>query len=72
LGSCRFFWVSDEYVPTGDGKADNVIISQTFDPSSHFESATHDIIDMHVRATGAMPDLSGKVPEDLQNTDDQQ
>jgi Rab GDP dissociation inhibitor len=60
----EFFWVSDEYAPTQDGSKDNVFISHSFDASSHFESATEDIMNLHLRATGTPADLTAK-PEDI-------
>jgi len=62
----EFFWVSDLYAPTGDGSKDNIILSESYDASSHFESATEDILRMFERATGKPVDLSIKAdPEDL-------
>lgn len=62
----EFFWVQDTYTPTSNGEKDNIILSHSFDPSSHFESATTDIMDMYFRATGQPVDLSSKA-EDLGN-----
>jgi len=36
----KFFTVSDMYVPTGDGTKDNLFISSSFEPTSHFEAET--------------------------------
>jgi len=54
----EFFWVSERYVPTSDGSADNVIISQSLDATSHFETSTVDIESMYQRLTGKQLDLS--------------
>jgi len=63
----KFFWVSDLYAPTGDGSKDNVFISKSYDPSSHFESSTNDVLDLWKRLTGAALDLTISAdPEDLE------
>lgn len=36
----KFFTVSDMYVPTDDGTKDNIYVSSSFDPTSHFEGET--------------------------------
>ncbi|KAI0525914.1 rab GDP-dissociation inhibitor [Xylaria bambusicola] len=40
------------YEPIGDGKADNIFISKSYDATSHFETTTDDVKDIYHRATG--------------------
>jgi len=53
-----FFWVSDCYEPTGNGKADNVFISSSYDSTTHFESATKEVLDLYLRIMNKPIDLS--------------
>jgi len=62
----KFFWISDQYEATADGAKDNVFITSTYDASTHFESATREVIDMFSRLTGKALDLTISAdPEDL-------
>jgi len=40
------------YAPKGDGRADNVFISKSYDAESHFETTTDDVRDLYLRAEG--------------------
>jgi len=40
-------------VPKGDGRSDQVFISESFDPTSHFETAINDVLAIYSRITGA-------------------
>ncbi|KAK3324253.1 GDP dissociation inhibitor [Cercophora scortea] len=40
------------YEPLEDGSKDNIFISKSYDPSSHFESATDDVRDIYRRCAG--------------------
>ncbi|EMC93315.1 hypothetical protein BAUCODRAFT_37004 [Baudoinia panamericana UAMH 10762] len=40
------------YAPKGDGKADEVFLSKSYDASSHFETMTDDVRDIYRRAMG--------------------
>ncbi len=63
---CRFFWVTDLYVPREDGRADNVFICESLDATSHFETATADIMAVYERVTGNKLDLVVSAePKDL-------
>jgi len=53
-----FFWVSDSFVPTGDGSKDNVFITTTYDATTHFESATREVLRLYQLITGKALDLS--------------
>lgn len=66
----RFFWVSDLYEPTTDGTESNIFISHSYDPTTHFESATKEAIALYERITGHKVDLSiSAEPEDLADTE---
>lgn len=57
-GWLRFVKVYDVYSPTGDGTADNVFISKSYDPTTHFETTCTDVLDIFKRGTGAPFDFS--------------
>merc|ERR1711991_191821 len=59
----QFVIITDIYEPTDDGKESGVFISKSYDSTSHFDTATQDVIDIFTRVTGAPPDLTKK-PED--------
>ena len=44
--------ISQLYEPKESGAKDNVYISKSYDPSSHFESTTDDVKDIYKRVTG--------------------
>jgi len=60
-----FFWVSDTYEPTQDGSENNVFITASYDATSHFESATEEVLRLYKAMTGLDVDLT--VPADLEN-----
>eukprot|EP01006_Ploeotia_vitrea_P001797 TRINITY_DN105661_c0_g1_i1.p1 TRINITY_DN105661_c0_g1~~TRINITY_DN105661_c0_g1_i1.p1 ORF type:complete len:447 (+),score=279.75 TRINITY_DN105661_c0_g1_i1:140-1480(+) len=63
-----FFWTSDVYEPTGDGSKDGIFITKSYDETSHFETATEEVIALYKAITGEDLDLTAKAdPEDLQN-----
>lgn len=68
LGTVRekFITISDIYEPNSDF-SDNIFITRSMDPASHFESATEDVIRLYKKITGKDLDLTN-LPED---TDDQ-
>jgi len=55
-----FVMVSDAYVPLADGTKDKTFISQSFDATSHFETATEDVLSLYKRITGKNVDLEAK------------
>jgi Rab GDP dissociation inhibitor len=62
----QFFWVSDQYVPVSDGSKDNVFITSSYDATSHFETATTEVLDLYKRITGKDLDLAiSAEPDDL-------
>lgn len=54
----EFFCVSDLYAPLEDGTRDQVFISKSFDPQTHFEETCVDILDVYKRITGKDMDLT--------------
>ena len=44
--------MSDLYEPVSDGTDNNVFISASYDPSSHFESVCHSVKHMYQRIMG--------------------
>lgn len=53
-----FFSVRDLYEPLEDGKKDQVFISKSFDPETHFDKSCEDILDIYKRITGKDMDLT--------------
>lgn len=54
----KFFSVSDVYRPTDDGAKSQVFISQSYDPTSHFEETCADVLEIYKRGTGEEFDFS--------------
>jgi len=57
----QFIIVSDTFTPLSDGTKDKCFISTSFDATSHFETATTDVLDLYKRITGKEVDLESKV-----------
>lgn len=53
-----FVSVATLYDPLDDGKLNNLWITKSYDPSSHFEVASNDILDVYQRLTGEKLDLN--------------
>lgn len=51
------------YVPSSDVVKDNVFVTKSLDPQSHFESATDDVLSLYKKITGKDLDLVN-LPED--------
>jgi Rab GDP dissociation inhibitor len=67
----QFFWVADMYEPTSDGSKDGVYITTSYDPTTHFESATVEAISLYSRMTGNKVDLTiSAEPADLEDKSD--
>jgi len=47
-----FYDVYDMFAPASDGTKDKVFISESFDPTSHFETAISDVMNLYRRMTG--------------------
>lgn len=56
--------VSVQYEPVSDGKSDNLYISKSYDPQSHFELASEEVLEMYERITGEKLDLNIEPTED--------
>lgn len=61
---CRFTSQSPYYVPKPGSESDGVFVTQSYDATSHFETACLDIIDLYGRATGEPLELDKMVIED--------
>jgi Rab GDP dissociation inhibitor len=55
-----FYDMYDIQVPKDDGIASKCFISKGYDPTSHFESAITDVIEMYARITGKPLELNDK------------
>jgi len=60
----KFITISDHIVPNSTF-ADNIFITNTMDPTSHFESATDNVLELYKKITGKDLDLKN-LPEDDQ------
>ncbi len=63
--------VSDLYEPLEDGRKSNVFISNSYDATTHFETACDDILDVYERIMGVPFDFS-KVTRGLGQEDEEQ
>ncbi len=63
----RFTWVSNRYIPTDDGSADNVFVTSSLDASSHFENETTEVLKMFPLVSGGKQvDLTQKAEVNLE------
>jgi Rab GDP dissociation inhibitor len=46
------------YEPVDDGKKDNLFVTKSYDATSHFESATDEILEIYTRITGEKLDMN--------------
>lgn len=53
-----FVSVSPVFEPLESGKDNGVWITKSYDPSSHFEIASQDILDVYEKLTGEQLDLN--------------
>lgn len=53
------------YVPSSEDVRDNVFVTKSLDPQSHFESATEDVLSLYKKITGKELDLTN-LPEDTE------
>jgi len=58
----KFITISDHIVPASNF-SDNIFITNTMDPTSHFESATDNVLELYKKITGKDLDLKN-LPED--------
>ncbi|KAL1413328.1 Rab GDP dissociation inhibitor alpha [Vanrija albida] len=59
----KFVSITPLYEPTSDGSADNIFISKSFDPTSHFDSVVTDVNDLYQRVTGGPLELKKRDTE---------
>eukprot|EP00345_Euplotes_harpa_P017515 CAMPEP_0168340182 /NCGR_PEP_ID=MMETSP0213-20121227/13908_1 /TAXON_ID=151035 /ORGANISM="Euplotes harpa, Strain FSP1.4" /LENGTH=456 /DNA_ID=CAMNT_0008346363 /DNA_START=12 /DNA_END=1382 /DNA_ORIENTATION=+ len=54
----QFTMISDIYVPVHDGTDSNLYVTESYDPTSHFESASNDVLSIYKRIFGEDYDLT--------------
>jgi Rab GDP dissociation inhibitor len=54
----QFTMISDLYEPVHDGKDSNLFVTHSYDPTSHFESASEDVLSIYKRVFGEEYDLT--------------
>jgi Rab GDP dissociation inhibitor len=54
----QFTTISDLHVPVHDGTENNLYITESYDPTSHFESASNDVLSIYKRIYGEDYDLT--------------
>jgi Rab GDP dissociation inhibitor len=59
-----FVSVSTCYDPVADGKDNNLWITSSYDATSHFESASEDILQIYEKIVGEKLDLNIEPSED--------
>jgi len=52
------------YEPLADGKENNLWITSSYDATSHFESASEEILSIYESISGEKLDLNIEAPED--------
>mmetsp|Transcript_69744 Transcript_69744/g.130230 ORF Transcript_69744/g.130230 Transcript_69744/m.130230 type:complete len:456 (+) Transcript_69744:62-1429(+) len=60
----KFVSISEIRIPVDDGTKDQVFVSATYDPTSHFEDASKEVLAMYKTLTGTELDLSVLPSED--------
>ena len=59
-----FVSVSDLYEPVADGTENNLWVTSSYDATSHFESASIDVLNMYEKIVGEKLDLNIEPDED--------
>lgn len=59
-----FVSISTIYEPVDDGKRDNLFVTHSYDPTSHFEQASEEVLELYQRITGEKLDLNIEPTED--------
>eukprot|EP00744_Colponema_vietnamica_P033075 GILI01054116.1.p1 GENE.GILI01054116.1~~GILI01054116.1.p1 ORF type:complete len:108 (+),score=24.16 GILI01054116.1:41-325(+) len=63
-----FFWVSDMYTANNDPTQDGIFITTSYDATSHFESATEEVISLYQKITSEELNLTiSAEPDDLKD-----
>lgn len=60
----RFFWVQKQYIGVNDPDKDGCIIPNSFDSTTHFESATKEVLELYEKLSGKPLDLTTPVEDD--------
>lgn len=50
--------MSELYAPLEDGLRDNCFISESYDATSHFETAANNVLSLYERLTGTQLDMN--------------
>jgi Rab GDP dissociation inhibitor len=66
-----FVQTRDLYEPLEDGRKDQVFISKSFDPETHFDKSCEDILDIYKRITGKDMDLTPPKKEENNGNKDE-
>jgi len=53
-----FVSISNVHSPTDNGKKDNLYVTSSYDATSHFESASEDVLELYERIVGEKLDLN--------------
>jgi len=61
-----FVDVKPTYAPKDDGTQDNLFVTRSYDSTSHFETATDEILEIYTRITGEKLDMN------IEPTDDEE
>jgi Rab GDP dissociation inhibitor len=66
LGGCleMFIKISDLHEPINDASQDNLHITSSYDATSHFETASHNVLEIYEQITGEKLDLNIQPSED--------
>ena len=59
-----FVNVSTIYEPMADGSESNLWVTSSYDATSHFESASQEILDIYEKIVGEKLDLNIEAPEE--------
>jgi len=54
----QFTMISDLYIPVHDGTESGLYITESYDPTSHFETASNDVLNIYKRIFGEDYDLT--------------
>jgi len=58
--------ITNLYEPTSTGKDDRLFITKSYDPQSHFEAASEEVLELYEKITGEKLDLN------IEPTDDEE
>lgn len=58
-----FTWVTPYFIPTKHDEVDNLFVSESLDPTTHFELATKQVLEMYKEITGEDFDFNQPIPD---------